>query len=271
MEQATKIAIGVGTSVVVLGGFIFFWRFNGVESPAIPRVTPYVPRMTREEILEFLATHQGNNWNAYNGQSGAREIPITIATKTPLSGYTGRSRESMLAFLSATREAIHGTPYEGCDPRCILWLWCLESGYFRGAWNWNLGNVKAKPYATPESIRQQRAWTTTTHAVNGVYPLRDRAVPPSVDLYFSFDSLRAYVNYEAALFSQTRFSGNVIGGYRTGGLEGCLAARAAQHAGNYAGDIGTPAHAPRGIVWAADVRAYWAAGERLCGAQWSRT
>lgn len=288
MDRGDAILAGAVGIFIVAGGLITLYHYTNdgnisetsgpfdVSEPTVGIINRV--RMTDVERLEYLALNKGNNWRTYTGQAGTREIPIVPIRATRLGGVYGRTRDSLRAMLTACRGAIEGTPYEGCDPRCVIYLWCIETGYFRFAWNWNLGNEKGCPYATPNSIRQHQVWTSTPLNVDGVFALQDNTLGAiqlngmsfhgSVDFYPSFPTLADGIAQEIGLFSiDSRFHGNVIGGYRAGGKEGLLAAREAMHVGNYSGQAWNLAQR---LKWHSDAAGYWDACERIAGSDWVR-
>lgn len=307
MNRNVIIAASVGAGVLAIGGIAWVmcdpriqtpFSVNGPHSEPAARTPAIVGRpMSSSEVIEAIIAvherkraqgHPGAKYHEGTPPANAREVPILPLQWTPLTpehARIGRGtrlapkkasnvRGLMTLCLNATRELLAASGRADEDPRAQMCLTMIETLWDLDLWGANVGNRKSLPYATAESLRAGRAWTTNPNASH-LWCLRDGY--GSFDLYPGFPDLVTGFREEKRFFESTRAANGalmypgVLEAYRRGDLEGCVEARRRMHQGPNASMPLSGVYSP--APWAtkeAECRGYWRIGERLCGADWRR-
>lgn len=165
--------------------------------------------------------------------AGTHEVPVVSPTRTPLvpEGFSAL-RPSVVRFFQAVKRALVAGGLGSWDARIIAQLWANETGWDRGNFGHNAGNVKSQGQVYAESWDTLRA----TKRVHVVTP-EARAVQVFVDFigscdgYLAFDSFGDYARYFGRVIA-TRYAAAVPAAQR-GGLEGAVAFARVLGAGGY--------------------------------------
>lgn len=252
------------------------------NSRDIPRTLAGRPLATRELLTTFADTR--GKWQTGTPPASAHEVDILApywtgfvpehGTQYPRTLKWSQSAALFRLVVRRTREALQACGREDEDVRAVLWLHCLETGWGKACWCFNSGNRKSRPWGTRAGILSGRCLTANPNA-SAVYLLRDAGrsegavFTRSFDAYGAFASLEITMAEEKRFFEQTSNSagtgpryGDVLPGYRQGGLDGLLRARTAQHRGGY-----SPGVLENKL---AGCRSYWNLASRLAGDEWRR-
>ncbi len=226
-------------------------EWTAIPASGLPAGARKVP--IRERRWTSLAPSRANDWPRYtSGPDSGKRIKFW------------QSRSLFLAVITDLRAALAAAGRADEDVRCVLWLHALETGYGQSFWDYNCGNRKTRPYASRALILSERSVFTTNQFSDGVILLVDRV--RSFDSYPSYPTLDAGLRDERRFFETSRGNGrgygDVLPGYRQGGIDGLKRARTAQHNGGY-----SPGSLPGKLASCDD---WWALGTRILGSDWRR-
>lgn len=171
--------------------------------------------------------------------STCRQIPIvnpnrTIWSNLQRNGGRGNSGEvcwskpAFIDWLAQARTFLAAAGRGSEDVRCSTARWCIESGWGTNCWNYNLGNIKARPFATADTISAGYVYTQSTWAQE-LYILKDN--DQSIDGYYGYPDFGTYCGAEAAVF-QNHYQG-CLEAFQQGELAGLLAGGAIQIRNGY--------------------------------------
>lgn len=194
-------------------------------------------RAPLQSRLDSMLAATRPQWRGLPAPAGSHVVPIVDMTRTTFWGSgldDSAARAKVREWGRATaanplaanqvkgivRDALSRAGVDW-DWRVILDLWGQETGMTLHAWNWNLGNIKARSfmYADREMIARRETNVSLPSCTNVwiVQGSQETAVEP----YLGFASLEHYVRYAARLFDSGYPA--AADALRRGGLDGVRA------------------------------------------------
>ena len=200
---------------------------------------------------------------------GVRWVPVVPSRPVdPLDRATRtNSRAMRLACLDLVRQGMRGAGWDA-DPRCALYRFAEETGWFRYQNHWNVGFTKMpRPYSSRERLLSANPTVGVTAAeATCAFMLIDHAVPPSFDMYYGFDNLAGYMPFKKRWFERNNYP-QVMTGWARGGVEGLIEAESNMAHRGYSTNYGRVLASGRLPVI---MHGYWATNARVCGDEWVR-
>jgi hypothetical protein len=215
-------------------------------------------------------------WVPYPGDGlvpGARQIPIVARNFLPLTPgqvlpgpgevvHGNRkwygSYDLYLEFKGTAKAALAAAGRDNEDWRCSIFRWAMETLWGTECTNFNAGNIHGRPWASSDSVRAGHVWT------DQIYPSGAVVMPDDgrIIVEYAFPDLAEYCKHELAWYQRNGYQG-VLAGNQVGDLAGLQASSRTAMAKGYAASGTTQ----EDLIAAGQ---FWARGQRVLGADWSR-